>query len=137
VIGRGYHVVKDAGTRQLVMHGNADAWKSFLHERFVSAPGEPGAMTMFDVGNENDHLAFAKHLLSEKEVTEFEAGRGPVTKWVRKYSSNHWLDASYMAMIAGHYCGVRIGKESVAQGPASGGGARKVGWFRGRGRKRG
>ena len=62
-------------------------------------------------GTQNDHLSFAKHLTSEKQVEEFVAGKGTVVKWLKEHKNNHWFDASYMNCVAAQLLGVRLGGE--------------------------
>jgi phage terminase large subunit GpA-like protein len=109
-VGEGVHVNRvdtEHGEAQLV-EANSDHWKTFLHARLTTPTTVQGALTLC-AGQVNDHLSFAKHLTSEKQVEEFVAGKGAVTKWVKEHKNNHWLDASYMNCVAGQLLGVRIG----------------------------
>lgn len=108
-LGDGVHVNRvptDFGEAQLV-EANSDHWKSFLHARMTTPTTTAGAMTLC-AGQPNEHLSLAKHLTSEKQVEEFVAGKGTVTKWIKEHRNNHWFDACYMNCVASHMLGVRI-----------------------------
>tara|TARA_B100000029_G_scaffold465990_2_gene501077 strand:- start:414 stop:671 length:258 start_codon:yes stop_codon:yes gene_type:complete len=41
-------------------------------------------------------------MTSEKEVLEFEPGKGYKKTWTPLRSANHWFDSTYSAYVAGH-----------------------------------
>ena len=41
----------------------------------------------------------ARQLTAEKEISQFEVGKGMTTKWVQTFSRNHLLDACYMSFV--------------------------------------
>jgi hypothetical protein len=94
---------------------DADFWKSWEHDRWMSDPQKAGALVLFGTPSDNDrlsddqkkHLAYAKHLTSETEVEEVI--RGSLKRhWKAKSDNNHWLDASYMCDVAASMKGVRL-----------------------------
>lgn len=93
---------------------NADHWKSWVQGRLVTPLGQPGAMTLYDLGDDaqgrriNDHLSIAKHLISERPQEEFVPGQGIVTRWFTVSPQNHKLDATMLASVAGHAMGARL-----------------------------
>lgn len=89
----------------------ADAAKTWAHARLQTPMGQPGALTLH-LGNE--HLGFAKHLLAEKKVEEFVAGKGLVTRWEQVNRNNHFLDALCLALTAGRALGERLVGEPTA-----------------------
>jgi phage terminase large subunit GpA-like protein len=107
-IGEGFHIAIIPARRAMVAEVHADHWKSWAHERLTTPLDKPGAMTLFEPQERNDHLALSKHLTAEKRQEEFVAGKGVITKWVRERRDNHWLDTLYNACAAGSYCGVRL-----------------------------
>lgn len=111
-IGEDYHISRVKDARVDLVEVNADAWKSWLHERLSTPPTEPGALTLFD-SEWNDHLSWAKHVTAEKRVEEFVAGKGFATRWIRERKNNHWFDATYNAAAAAHFCGVRLVEEDA------------------------
>lgn len=116
-IGQEYHFVYMKDERVLVAEVNADAWKSFLHERLITPVDEPGAMTFYQSSDANEHLSISKHFTAEKQTEEFLAGKGWIKKWVRSSRRNHWFDAAYNACAAGHLCGVRLVKSPKPPSP--------------------
>ena len=108
-IGEEYHVrrLDDDGVYRVNI--NADAWKTWGHERLVTKKGTPGAMTVFQA-MPREHLAFAKQLTAEKQMKEFVPGKGEQTRWIKESRNNHWLDTYYIACTAGHFEGVRLVK---------------------------
>jgi hypothetical protein len=56
-------------------------------------------------------MSFIKHLLAEKAVQEFVAGKGTITRWIRVRTNNHWFDSMTMGSVAGHVCGFRVVEE--------------------------
>jgi phage terminase large subunit GpA-like protein len=95
---------------------NADHWKSFVHARLQTPPGEAGGLSLFH-GTPTEHLSFAKHLTAEKRVEEFIAGRGLVSRWEAVNRNNHFLDALAMACVAGHGVGEKVVVQPVASPP--------------------
>jgi hypothetical protein len=86
-------------------------WKSFLHRRFLTAPGDPGALTLFG-DTAARHSLFASHMTAET----YEAATGERTgirveqwEWKPSRPDNHWLDALVYAMVAGSIQGVSLG----------------------------
>jgi hypothetical protein len=50
-----------------------------------------------------DHVAldaFAKQLTAEREVINFEKGKGQKKEWLALRSSNHYLDSTMMSLVA-------------------------------------
>jgi hypothetical protein len=95
------HIVLLPTEKTYLVEVDADHWKSWVHQRFATPVGTPGAMTLFHASPQ-EHLALAKHLTAETKTEQFFAGKGVVTKWERLRKQNHWLDALYNACAAGH-----------------------------------
>jgi len=131
-IGEEYHLAKiatDKG-RVAVLEVNADHWKSVVHASLQipmpegSEVMEAGAMTLFENARPLDHLGFAKHMVSEKEIEEFVAGKGTVKRWEQVRKDNHWLDCAYNCRALGHARESGL-LELLDVGPGAGG----EGWF--------
>jgi phage terminase large subunit GpA-like protein len=101
---------------------NADHWKGWLHKR-LACPLETkdaggvtmethGRMTLFE-DDPRKHTSFCKHLTAEVETESFEPGKGTVKLWTPIRDANHWLDATYIACVAAHHCGVRLLQDEV------------------------
>ena len=92
---------------------DADHWKSWEHDRWMTDPAKPGTILVFGNPGERDklsvdqkgHFAYAKHLVAEIEIEEVVKG---VLKrrWKSKSDTNHYLDASYMSDVAASMQGV-------------------------------
>jgi hypothetical protein len=99
-----------------VIETNADHWKAWEHDRWLTAPGKPGCMYLFGepsdpAGRMNDdekgHLAYAHHVTNEREVEEpYRDGVRRV--WKERSENTHWLDASYMASVAANIRGIKL-----------------------------
>jgi phage terminase large subunit GpA-like protein len=87
---------------------NADEAKGYVHQRLKTPLGMPGAMTFFRPSQGSDHRTFAHHLLSEREVEEFIAGRGLVKKYEQIRRQNHFLDSTALAAMGGVIVGQRV-----------------------------
>jgi len=107
VIGVGYHMTRLPKHRVLLVHVNADHYKSQLHERLSMPADAGGAMTLFHA-MPNEHTKLAKHFTAEKQVEKQLAGRPPQIVWERIRRANHFLDAAYLATAAGHFVGARV-----------------------------
>ena len=119
LIGENYHAVNLASEGILLFEVDADAWKSWLHARAATPLGEPGALSVF-TAKPADHLMFARHLTSERQITEFRAGVGDVVRWENPTRrANHYLDASYLACAAAHWADIRLIPETAEPEPES------------------
>jgi hypothetical protein len=96
---------------------DTDHWKRWLHDRLMTPVGNPGSLVLFGEpperqdrmsSDQKGHFSYAKHLTNEVEVEEVLKGRGRVRRWKVKSDTQHWLDATYMAAVAGSMCGVSV-----------------------------
>ncbi|MBN2584451.1 MAG: phage terminase large subunit family protein [Planctomycetes bacterium] len=85
-------------------------WKTFLHERFGTAPGDAGSLTLF--GNRpEDHRLIAEHV-AESETWTLTHGHGrDIREWKLKPArpDNHWLDCLVGCCAAASILGCRLG----------------------------
>lgn len=94
---------------------DADRWKAWEHDRWMTEPGQVGSMQLYGAQAEGGrqsldqkaHFSFAKHITSEIEAEEVVGGTLK-RSWRAKSDTNHWLDASYMANVAANICGVKL-----------------------------
>lgn len=107
-----YHATIIKGDKVRTWLFDADHWKTELHKRLGCVAEDPASILLFKVENQLDHLSFARHITAEKQVEEFVPGEGTVIKWDKKRSQNHWLDASVLALLAGHSAGYARPTES-------------------------
>lgn len=100
-----------------VVHGDADRWKAFEHEGWLTALDKPGASFLFgeDKGKEHGlltadehaHDEYAAHICNELEAEVMEHGF-PVRKFIGNGGPTDYLDASYMSDVAAAMKGVRV-----------------------------
>jgi phage terminase large subunit GpA-like protein len=130
-IGEEYYLGKVQGKRIVLVHVNADHWKSRVHQSLGTPADSPGSLILFD-GLAAEHYEFARHITAEKQVEEYIDGKGTRIIWERVRRANHYLDAAYNAAAAGHFCGVRsVPTEAPDEVVPAGG------WFSEQRRKRG
>ena len=111
---------------------DADRWKVWEHDRWLTSPEQPGAMFLYGdpagivpggrmTDTERRHLGYAKHLCAEAEVEEVV--RGQLVRRIKQFSeNNHWLDASYLSTVAAKIKGATLiarGSRITAPPPAA------------------
>lgn len=102
---------------------DADRWKTWEHDRWMTDPSKPGTMLLFGEKGDNpkrlsqdekDHMTYAKHITAEVETEEFVRGV-LVRKWTNKHGRpNHYFDASYMSCVAANIKGVRLLRQATS-----------------------
>jgi phage terminase large subunit GpA-like protein len=87
-------------------------WKSFVHARLATAPGDPGSLTLFGK-SAGDHRLFADHIAGAESFVRTEGHGRSVCEWSIKPSKpdNHWFDCLVGCAVAASMCGVRFGIE--------------------------
>lgn len=85
-------------------------WKTFLVERFSTAPGDPGALTIHGGKDSNAHRLFAEQCCAEYRVQVEGRGR-KVDEWRLRPEAfdNHWWDCLVGCAAAASVLGVSIG----------------------------
>jgi len=83
-------------------------WKAFIHAAFLTAPGDPGALTLFG-DSPGIHSLFAAHITAETYQKTHGHGRD-VQEWTIKPQrpDNHWFDAMVYAACAASVQGVTV-----------------------------
>lgn len=111
-LGEQYHGTWQREHRLTLIHGDANYWKSQLFDGFKVEQGEPGALTIC-AGDLRTHKHLLHHLTAEHEIEKPDKNGMPRRVWVRRAGrrSNHFLDAAYMGLLAGHFVGARIIEE--------------------------
>ncbi|MBI1374503.1 MAG: hypothetical protein GC159_17435 [Phycisphaera sp.] len=91
---------------------DANYWKSFVHARLLTAPGDRGAVTLFGKGPD-DHRLFAEHVVSSEMWVMTEGHGRVVQEWSARPSKpdNHWFDCLVGCAVAASMCGVKLGVE--------------------------
>jgi phage terminase large subunit GpA-like protein len=87
-------------------------WKSFIHARFATAPGDPGALTLFGK-SPTEHRLLADHVAASETWTRTEGHGRLVQEWTIRPSKpdNHWFDCLVGCAVAASMCGIRFGVE--------------------------
>lgn len=105
-VGNGWFLSRKSGL--WLVCADADRWKAWEHDRWLSDPDKPGALHMWGRPSENPdrlsddqsaHHSYARHIVSESEVDEVHKG-SMRRRWKAKSANNHWLDASWYASVA-------------------------------------
>ncbi len=97
-VGNNWRVgAKKRGLRALAFDTNS--WKSWIASRFLTAPGDPGALTLWGKDRER-HRLIADHLTSEHRIRTTGRGR-TVDEWKLKPGrDNHWFDGVVGCAVA-------------------------------------
>lgn len=102
---------------------DSDRWKSWVHDRWMTAPGNPGCLYLFGLpagpgerfsADERSHGDFALQATAEVEIEEMVRGR-LVRKWKHERDSNHLGDALYYAAVAANIKGIRLPMAATAK----------------------
>jgi len=115
-IGTDWHVSMLPDKGIFLVEVDANAWKSWSHNRLTVPIGQPGALTLYKAPP-RDHLDFARQVTAEKQEETFIEGRGLVRTWIQTRSNNHWLDCLYLASAAASFCGLRLLPEKRPPAP--------------------
>jgi phage terminase large subunit GpA-like protein len=102
-IGKEYHMSWLPEDGVILVHVNADHWKSEFHQGLAMPPEEPLAITLFEGSSQQEHFEYSQQITAEKQVEKWIEGRGNVTVWVRVHRKNHFLDAGYNALTAANF----------------------------------
>lgn len=128
--------LRDAKRSLWMVAMDADRWKAWEHDRWMTDPGNVGTMQLWgqrdrhgrQSEDQKGHFTYAKHITAEVEVEEVKDGR-LTRSWKAKRDNNHYLDASYMSDVAANMMGVKLlrsieqreqRKQPVAAKPTSG-----------------
>lgn len=108
---------------------NADYWKKFVHQRFLTEPFDanhqrnPGSLSLFscpDVGQlKKDRREYSHQIVAEIWAEKYIAGKGHKAGWVSRGKNNHWLDATAGACAAAAVKGVSLAPRKPKVDPAS------------------
>jgi len=91
--------------KQRFVIADANHWKTWLHHRLSIGEGDDGGagrLTLFASIQPEEHFEFARHLTAERQVEKKFPTRGYQKVWEPVRRQNHWLDATYIACVAGH-----------------------------------
>lgn len=97
--GEGWEAWQLPGRKAPIYEHQSDHWKGFVHAALTTPVGAAGGMTLFAAASPGEHLTLARHVLAEKAVEEFVAGKGLVRRWVAMSRQNHFLDALALSCL--------------------------------------
>ena len=94
---------------------HADKWKSWEHDRWMTATDKPGCLFLWGekstgqrmTSDELGHSHYAHSVTAEVEIEDIVKG-ALVRRWKSKSKENHWLDSSYYTDVAAAIKGLRI-----------------------------
>lgn len=111
-----------------VVHCDADRWKEFEHDGWMTATDKPGCSFLYGEANEKKellsadqraHELYAQHICGEV-LAEVDYKGFRVRKWIPKGKQNDYLDASYISDVAAAIKGIRVvGSATAAPPPKS------------------
>lgn len=99
-----------------LVNADADRWKAWEHERWMTSPDKPGSLLLFGspgrpgerlTEDEKAHHSYSHHICAETEAEELIAGVLR-RRFKKKSDNNHWLDASYYSDVAANIRGIRL-----------------------------
>jgi phage terminase large subunit GpA-like protein len=102
-IGREFHLSRVRRAGQLLVHMNADHWKSELRQRLAMPADEAGSLVLWDPADKMEHADWIDQVLAEEPHEKIDSHNRPVTVWIRVRRKNHFLDATYQALAAGEF----------------------------------
>jgi hypothetical protein len=93
-------------------------WKSFTHARLATAPGDPGALTIFGK-SANEHRLFAEHVAGSEVATRTEGHGRIVQEWNLRPSrpDNHWFHCLVSCTVAASMEGISLDSLRQAESP--------------------
>ena len=109
-IGHKYYESVNHKHGVVVVHADANHWKTWLQRRLVLPDDEDkqNGIRLFAAQKSSRHVNFCKHLSSEQEEMDFDPQKNEhVRTWKAVRAANHHLDSTYMSCVAGHRCGFR------------------------------
>ena len=88
-------------------------WKTAAHQRLATAPGDPGALTLFGK-SPSDHRLIAEHIAASETAQATEGQGRKLVEWHPKPAKpdNHWFDCLTGAMVAASMLGAKSGDEA-------------------------
>ena len=113
-IGSELHASYLVGEKIWLYNLNADYWKRFVHERFLTPTFNesnmirPGSLSIFQPKGTKKHISFSQHIVAEEWVSEFKQGKGERCYWMVHNRNNHWLDSTAMSAAAAGMEGISL-----------------------------
>ena len=107
-VGEEYHIgkVRRKGkilSGVLLVHINADHWKSEFHQRLTRPADEAGAIVLYQAAAENEHATYTAQVSAEVQKEKWIPGKGTRVVWERVDRNNHYLDCGASATTASDF----------------------------------
>ncbi len=107
-VGREFHIAKVRRNGRLLpgvllVHVNADHWKSECHQRLAMPSDQPGAITLFDAADPLEHSEYSMHMTAETQMEKQMPNGRVITVWERIRRENHYLDTAYLSTTAAQF----------------------------------
>lgn len=101
-----------------VIHYDTNSWKTFVAQRLLSNPGDPGNLSLFRASTANQHKMFAEHAASEYPVAmKAEATGRTVNEWKQRPNrENHFWDCLVGCAVAASEQGILFTGHEAAKG---------------------
>lgn len=113
-VGKEMHATYQQSEGVWLHHLNADHWKRFVHERYLSPTYDTtgllraGSLSLYQPAGNKQHYSYAQHIVAEEYVSEFKQGKGERCYWLVHNRNNHYLDATALAAAAASKYGVSM-----------------------------
>lgn len=107
--GLNWHIRRKAGSIRTITF-DSNFWKTFVHERLATEPGDPGALQLFG-DDEEFHLPFASHLISEhRNWVEAKTKGRALWVWSERAErpDNDWFDAVVGCAVGASMLGSKV-----------------------------
>lgn len=114
VVGNHWHRSHQAAARLWLNVIDADYWKRFAHERWLTETFDdvhfmqPGSLSLFSPQENREHHTFSHHQVAEVWRREFREGKGTKEGWYVRSKNNHYLDAMALGCASGDMCGIKL-----------------------------
>jgi len=94
---------------------DSNYWKSFVHDRFLTAPGDSGAFTLWGQSEET-HRMFADHVAASERGELTIKPKGKAIEWKKlPGTDNHLLDCLVGCCVAACRCGLMLTGQATQQ----------------------
>lgn len=86
---------------------HSDYWKRAVHAGFAAPMGAPGGLILYDAPP-LEHSKFARQIIAEREIEEYDVRKGTVRRWIAPHKSNHYLDVMAGCRMLADALGMKV-----------------------------
>jgi hypothetical protein len=119
-LGHFWFVPSVRGTREFPhICVDVNYWKSFVHSRLATTPGDSGSLTLFG-SKPHEHDLFAEHISGSETYVETTGHGRIVQEWklLQQRPDNHWLDGLVGCAAAASFAGLGSGSTDTVSAKA-------------------